>query len=267
MNRSPAVAGQFYPDNAQSLRRLIEGYCPPAAEKIAALGVMVPHAGYVYSGAIAGSVFAQVRIPPRVILLGPNHHGLGESAALFPAGNWQTPLGSVATDEVLSGELLTDCPLLSKDPRAHLAEHSLEVQLPFLQVLAPDCRIVPLCLGRLSLEELLELGAALARVLAAHPGEVLMVASSDMTHYEPGAVAREKDERALQRIIALDPEGLYRTVRDRRISMCGVLPTVAMLEAARLAGASRATLVRYGNSGDITGDQSAVVGYAGVVLS
>lgn len=267
MNRSPAVAGQFYPDNAQSLRRLIQSYCPVGEEKIAALGIMVPHAGYVYSGAIAGAAFARVRIPSKIILLGPNHHGLGARAALFQSGNWHTPLGSVAIDEDLAGELLIACPLLSKDPRAHLAEHSLEVQVPFLQVLAPDCRIVPLCLGHLSLEELLELGAALAQVLAAHPGEVLMVASSDMTHYEPGTVAREKDERALQRIIALDPEGLYHTVRDGRISMCGVLPTVAMLEAARLAGASRATLVRYGNSGDITGDQSAVVGYAGVVLS
>lgn len=267
MNRSPAVAGQFYPDNAQSLRRLIQSYCPIVDEKIAALGIMVPHAGYVYSGAIAGAAFARVRIPSKVILLGPNHHGLGARAALFPSGNWQTPLGAVAIDEDLAGELLTACPLLSEDPRAHLTEHSLEVQVPFLQVLAPDCRIVPLCLGHLSLAELLELGAGLARVLVAHPGEVLMVASSDMTHYEPGAVAREKDERALQRIIALDPAGLYRTVRDGRISMCGFLPTVAMLEAARLAGASRATLIRYGNSGDITGDQSSVVGYAGVVLS
>ena len=267
MNRRPAVAGQFYPADAQSLRHLIQSYSPVVEEKIAALGVMVPHAGYVYSGAIAGAVFARVRIPSKVILLGPNHHGLGARAALFPAGTWHTPLGSVAIDEDLAGELLTACPLLTADPRAHQAEHSLEVQIPFLQVLAPDCRIVPLCLGHLSLEELLELGAALARILAAHPGEVLMVASSDMTHYEPGAVAREKDERALQRIIALDPEGLYRTVRDGRISMCGVLPMVAMLEAARLAGASRATLVRYGNSGDITGDQSSVVGYAGVVLS
>ena len=267
MNRSPAVAGQFYPDNAQSLRRLIQSYCPIVDEKIAALGIMVPHAGYVYSGAIAGAAFARVRIPSKVILLGPNHHGLGARAALFPSGNWQTPLGAVAIDEDLAGELLTACPLLSEDPRAHLTEHSLEVQVPFLQVLAPDCRIVPLCLGHLSLAELLELGAALARVLAAHSGEVLMIASSDMTHYEPGAVAREKDEGALQRIIALDPAGLYRTVRDGRISMCGVLPTVAMLEAARLAGASRATLIRYGNSGDITGDQSSVVGYAGVVLS
>ena len=267
MNRRPAVAGQFYPADAQSLRHLIRSYCPVVDGKIAALGVMVPHAGYVYSGAIAGAAFARVRIPSKVILLGPNHHGLGARAALFQSGNWHTPLGSVAIDEDLAGELLTACPFLTADPRAHLAEHSLEVQLPFLQVLAPECRIVPLCLGHLSLEELLELGAALARVLAAHSGEVLMIASSDMTHYEPGAVAREKDERALQRILALDPEGLYRTVRDGRISMCGVLPMVAMLEAARLAGASRVSLVRYGNSGDITGDQSAVVGYAGVVLS
>jgi len=267
MNRSPAVAGQFYPDNPSILRRLVQGYCPVAAEKIAALGIMVPHAGYVYSGAIAGAAFSRIRIPAKVILLGPNHHGLGARAALFPAGNWQTPLGPMAIDEDLAGELSAACPLLSEDSRAHLAEHSLEVQIPFLQVLAPDCRIVPLCLGHLSLAELLELGAALARILAAHPGEVLMVASSDMTHYEPGVVAREKDERALQRIIALDPAGLYQTVRVGHISMCGVLPTVAMLEAARLAGASRATLVRYGNSGDITGDQSSVVGYAGVVLS
>ncbi len=267
MLRHPAVAGQFYPENAQSLRRLIQEYCPPADEKTAALGVMVPHAGYVYSGAIAGAVFSRVRIPSRVLLLGPNHHGLGRRAALFPSGSWLTPLGEAVIDEELGAELMTACPLLEADARAHLAEHSLEVQLPFLQVLAPDCHIVSLCLGHLPLAELLELGAGLAQVLSRHSGEVLMVVSSDMTHYEAGSVAREKDRHALQQIAALDPEGLYRTVRSENISMCGVLPMVTMLAAARLLGAREATLIRYGNSGDITGDQSSVVGYAGVVIT
>ena len=266
MTREPAVAGQFYPGHPQELRRSVLELLRSEEAPRAATGVIVPHAGYVYSGGVAGATFARVRIPENVVILGPNHHGLGEAAALFSVGGWRTPLGEVPVADDLAGALLEQVPGLAADELAHRFEHSLEVQLPFLQLRAPRLRIVPICLGQHSLPQLLAMGEGLARVLGGWGSEVLLVASSDMTHYEPGPVAREKDMRALERVLALDPEGLYRTVLQGRISMCGVLPTVVMLEAARMLGCRRAELVRYANSGEVTGDQGEVVGYAGVAL-
>lgn len=266
MIREPAVAGRFYPNRREDLTRLLDQYLAEPAPH-AAYGVMVPHAGYVYSGAVAGATFARTTIPPTVVILGPNHHGLGFAAALSTSRSWLTPLGEVAVATELGLRLLKAIPQLKGDESAHRFEHSLEVQVPFLQRLQPALRIVPLCIGQLPLAELLEIGVALGRFFAAEGERPLLVASSDMTHYEPGAVARVKDERALERVLALDPAGLYHTVRDGGITMCGVLPTVIMLAAAKELGATRAELVRYANSGDITGDQSEVVGYAGVVVS
>jgi AmmeMemoRadiSam system protein B len=228
---------------------------------------MVPHAGYVYSGAIAGETFARVQIPSRIVIIGPNHHGVGHPAAVFPAGSWLTPLGEAAVDGELADLLLAECPGLSADPSAHRFEHSLEVQVPFIQILNPQAAIVPICLGHLCLEDLLAIGKALGKVLTRFGQNVLLVASTDMTHYEPGDIARGKDRLALDRVLAIDPEGLYRTVCERRISMCGFMPTVMMLAAATELGATTARLVRYGNSGDVTGDQTEVVGYAGVIVS
>jgi MEMO1 family protein len=266
MNRIPAVAGRFYPGKSDELRREVENYTIVAGEKRTAIGVVVPHAGYLYSGAIAGKTFARVLIPRRVIILGPNHHGLGYPAAVYASGTWQTPLGRIPIDESLADAILAGCPGMEADEAAHKFEHSLEVQVPFLQVLAPECSIVPICLGRISRPDLLRFGEDLGQVLCQYPGEVLIVASSDMTHYEPGVVAREKDQLALNRILDLDPQGLYQTVHDGGISMCGVIPVVVMLAAALKIGANKAALVHYGNSGDVTGDQSEVVGYAGVIV-
>lgn len=267
MQRPPAVAGQFYPGRPDALRQTVVTLLPTVATPQSAVGVMLPHAGYVYSGAIVGETLALVKIPPRVIILGPNHHGVGHPAAVFAAGSWLTPLGETPVDAELAGQFLAECPALAADTTAHRYEHSLEVQLPFIQVLAPQSVIVPICLGHLPIDSLLTLGEGLARVLSRYPGEALLVASTDMTHYEPGDIARQQDQRALDRVLALDPEGLHRTVREQRISMCGVIPTVVMLAASRQLGATTATLVRYGNSGEITGDQSQVVGYAGVIVA
>jgi AmmeMemoRadiSam system protein B len=265
MDRSPAVSGQFYPARPVELRRQVIGFLA-AAQTRAALGVIAPHAGYIYSGAIAGEVYCRVRVPGRVIILGPNHHGRGHPAAVYPEGNWITPLGEVPVDAAFAARLLAACPVTGADTAAHRMEHSLEVQLPFLQLCRPGLQIVPLCLSHLPLAQLLELGAGLGRLIQAENDPTLIVASSDMTHYEPGPVARDKDRQALDRVTALDPSGLYHTVREGGITMCGVLPTVVMLAAARQLGASSAELIRYGNSGDVTGDQQEVVGYAGVAV-
>lgn len=266
MRRMPAVAGQFYPADPKSLRSMVEGFLqkPPSYKSV--YGLMVPHAGYVFSGSIAGQTFGMVNLPSRVIVIGPNHTGYGESLALFAKGSWVTPLGEVPIAEDLAGKILQAYPRLVADDLAHRFEHSLEVQLPFIQVKAPDAQIVPLCLAPVPLEELLSLGEAIGKVLAAEPEPAIIVASSDMTHYEPGTSARKKDRLALDYVCALDPEGLYRTVASEHISMCGVVSTVVMMAASRYLGAKKGRVVCYGNSGEVTGDQSEVVGYAGVII-
>lgn len=266
MRRMPAVAGQFYPADANSLRTMVEGFLGKASRSNPALGLMVPHAGYIFSGAFAGQTFGSVDIPTKVVIIGPNHTGYGESLALFAKGRWVTPLGEVPVEEDLADKILKAFPRLVADDLAHRFEHSLEVQVPFLQVKAPQVQIVPLCLAPVPLAELLALGEAVGKVLASEKERVLLVASSDMTHYEPGIAARKKDQMALKHVCALDPEGLYRTVSSEQISMCGVVSTVVMLSAAKYLGARKGHLICYGNSGDVTGDQSEVVGYAGVVV-
>lgn len=267
MQRSPAVAGQFYPGRPDALRRTLRELVPASPAPQAAIGVMAPHAGYIYSGAIAGETFARVQIPSRVVVIGPNHRGVGHPAAVFPSGSWTTPLGDAAIDAELAGRLLAECPGLQADTSAHRFEHSLEVQVPFLQYLNPDAALVPICLGHLPLTNLLALGQALGAALARCGEDVLLVASSDMTHYESAEVARRQDRLALDRVLALDAEGLYRVVCEKKISMCGFMPTALMLASAVEMGATTASLVRYGSSGDVTGDLSEVVGYAGVVVA
>ncbi len=266
MRRNPAVAGQFYPGVANELRQTLAHLIPPQARKRQAIGIVSPHAGYMYSGAIAGETFAKVKIPQRVVILGPNHHGVGHPGGVYPAGTWETPLGQARVDGELAAAILQGCPHLAADEASHRLEHSLEVQVPFVQQLAPEAVLVPICLSAMPLEDLLTTGAALGEVLSRQDGDILMVASSDMSHYESGEAAREKDMAALGRVLDLDPEGLYHIVRQRGITMCGVIPVVVMLAAARRLGAQKGTLVRYGNSGEITGDQSEVVGYAGVII-
>jgi len=267
MNRMPAVAGQFYPGTASGLSRALLALTREVKERTPAIGVVVPHAGYVYSGAVAGEVFSSVLVPKRAVLFCPNHTGIGEDAAVMSHGGWRMPWGDVPIDEELAARLKSASPLLHEDASAHAGEHSLEVQLPFLHRFRPDVRIVPVALGRLSLEECRDLGENVADAIALDPERPLLVASSDMSHYVPDAVARKKDQLAIDRMLALDPEGLYRTVRTERISMCGVLPATVVLFAARRLGATSARLIRYATSGDVSRDFDQVVGYAGLAFA
>jgi len=267
MNRMPAVAGQFYPGTASGLSRALLALTREVKERSPAIAVVVPHAGYVYSGAVAGEVFSSVLVPKRAVLFCPNHTGVGEDAAVMSHGGWRMPWGDVPIDEELAARLKAASPLLHEDASAHAGEHSLEVQLPFLHRFRPDVRIVPVALGRLSLEECRDLGENVADAIALDPERPLLVASSDMSHYVPDAVARKKDQLAIDRMLALDPEGLYRTVRTERISMCGVLPATVVLFAARRLGASSARLIRYATSGDVSRDFDQVVGYAGLAFA
>jgi AmmeMemoRadiSam system protein B len=266
MIRPPAVAGRFYTSDARELARQIKEFCSNGEEKIPALGCVVPHAGYLYSGAIAGAVYAALEIPAKCVLLGPRHFPRGESMAILTEGTWQTPFGEAVIDSALAKELARACPDLREDVRAHEREHSLEVQLPFLQQLGRGVQFVPVVLGTDSYEHLERLGNAAAQVISAQREPVLIVASSDMNHYEDDALTRVKDRLAIDRVLALDPRGLYDTVRSEGITMCGYAATVAMLVAMQRLKAKQGKLIGYATSGDVTGERDEVVGYAGIIL-
>lgn len=271
--REPAVAGFFYPGDPGELRAEVEeclAWRPEGATEGAeapAAAVIVPHAGYVYSGRVAGATFAAARLPATLVILCPNHTGVGESIAVMDRGAWRTPLGPAPIDEPLADWILEACPLATVDPRAHRREHSLEVQLPFLQVRMKEFSFVPICVATGRLPELVRLGDALAGVVRGWSRPVGIVISSDMSHYIPSGEAREKDMTAIDRILAMDPEGLHQVVHERDISMCGIYPAVAGLTAARANGAAAARLIAYANSGDTSGDYDRVVGYAGLTIS
>ncbi len=264
MVREPAVAGMFYPGAARSLEREVARHLREDTVHHDLLGCIAPHAGYVYSGPVAGKLYGHLRIPRRVVVLGPNHTGLGAPVAVAPHASWRTPLGPEPLDRELARILLEEFPAARPDELAHGREHSLEVQLPFIQVRRPDAVVLPVVLQHLGLEECLELGAALARAIRRTGEPVGIVASSDMSHYEPDPVARERDRLAIEAALTLDPAALYRTVHADRISMCGVVPATVMLAAVGELGVTGGHLVDYATSGDTGGDRSSVVGYAGV---
>jgi len=264
--RLAAVAGRFYPQDRKTLLADIESYLSPPSIAKPALGCMVPHAGYPYSGQVAGSVYARVELPRCSIVLCPNHTGKGEALSIMSQGTWQTPLGRAPIASELAEDLKRRFPLLAEDAEAHRREHAIEVELPFLQSLRPDFRFVPIALAPLRFEILQALGEAIAEALRAHSDAVLLIASSDMNHYENDRVTRSKDQKAIARILALDPRGLFDTVMKENISMCGMGPAVSLLAAAKRLGGASAELIAYATSGDVSGDRERVVGYAGMVV-
>lgn len=265
--RHPAVAGHFYPGKPEILLKEIREFTVPATEKIRALGCVTPHAGYVYSGHVAGAVYSRLDLPSRFVILCPNHTGLGAPLSIMSSGSWLTPLGEARIDEELAAALKEDCQLLTEDTVAHRNEHAIEVQVPFLQALVKQFSFVPITVGTSRFEMLETLGHALARATRNEAERVLVIASSDMNHYESDEVTRIKDRRAIDPILALDPRGLWETVTRQNITMCGFGPAVAMLVASLDLGAKHAELIKYATSGDISGDRDAVVGYAGIAIS
>jgi hypothetical protein len=270
--RTPAVAGRFYPGRAEELLREIRQYTasgktPAETDRIAAIGCVAPHAGYIYSGSVAGAVYSRLEIPERCVILCPNHTGKGRPLAVMANTTWQTPLGEVAADADLGARLLRRFPALQEDSAAHRGEHAIEVQLPFLQARQPELNIVPIAVGTSDFDVLRELGEALADVIADREEKVLIVASSDMNHYESDAITRVKDHKAIERVLAMDARGLWEVVMNEDITMCGFGPTIVMLTAAKLLGATSATLVKYATSGDVSGDYESVVGYAGIIVN
>ncbi|MBI5562603.1 MAG: AmmeMemoRadiSam system protein B [Deltaproteobacteria bacterium] len=266
MVRKPCVAGRFYPQEAAALRENVSQLLANGGTKEKAVAVMAPHAGYVYSGAVAGAVYATVSVPDAVILIGPNHTGLGENAAVMPDGVWRTPLGGAPVNEELAGLCLDSSPLFKGDCSAHLMEHSLEVQLPFIQLLNGSASIVPITVMTADAGDCEEMGAAIASAITAYGKDALIVISSDMNHYEPDKVTRAKDKLAIARVLALDAAGLLLVAGKKDITMCGIIPAAIAIFASKRLGAREAHLVRYATSGEAFGDFSQVVGYAGVMI-
>jgi MEMO1 family protein len=281
--RTPAVAGRFYPGRAEDLLREIRDYTSTTAtglkhEVNSAIGCIAPHAGYIYSGPVAGALYSKLEIPPTCVILCPNHTGEGHPLAIMANTTWQTPLGEIEADEKLARQLMHRFPALAEDSSAHRYEHAIEVQLPFLQQRwktqsatdTENLRIVPIAIGTRNFEVLRQLGEALAEVIAAqqrqHATKVLIIASSDMNHYESDEITRVKDHKAIDQVLALDARGLWDVVTQEEISMCGFGPSVAMLTAAKLMGAASAKLIKYATSGEVSGDFDSVVGYAGITI-
>ncbi len=288
--RAPAVSGRFYPGTARELERAVRELLaavpplppvPPGARPAPARAAVAPHAGYVYSGLTAAHVFARLDVPPIVVIVAPNHTGVCHApggASLWEAGAFRTPLGDVAVDDRFAAALLDASPLVGSDHAAHADEHAVEVELPFLQVLRADVRIVPLVLAWDAWEGCERLGQALAALVGRWPERVLLLASSDLNHYEPATVSERKDHRALEAVAALDGAELLARCRREHISMCGRAPTATVIAAIRAlgggrggrgggGGAARAEVVHYSHSGMVTGEDDAVVGYGGVVIA
>jgi len=258
MIRNPVVAGQFYPGTSSQLRAMIEALVDEKSVKEDVIGLVSPHAGYIYSGSVAGATISRIKFKDTFIIMGPNHTGMGKPFSIMTEGTWSTPLGEVEIDSELGKKILTIS--------SHLGEHSIEVQLPFLQYFKKDIKIVPIIFAYSAGSVYKEIGREIAQAVKELNKEVVIIASSDMTHYEPYETARKKDNQAIEAMLALDEDELLKRVEELNISMCGYAPVVSLISAAKELGATGAELVRYQTSGDTSGDYSSVVGYAGVLI-
>jgi len=266
--RKPAVAGQFYHSSPERLKKEISGFVDSGAGKMNAKGCVMPHAGYMYSGKVAAEVASSVTVRDKIIFLGPNHTGYGCMLSMMSSGTWETPFGSISIDESLAQSLLSCVPSLEEDVLAHQYEHSIEVELPLFQYFKKDFTMVPIAVMTEDVDVLKKTGDAIATCVSdLHlTDSLLFVASSDMTHYESQKQASHKDKEAIEAILNLDEDALIQKVKGLNITMCGFAPVVIMLRAVKKLGARSATLIKYQTSGDITGDMSSVVGYAGIVI-
>jgi AmmeMemoRadiSam system protein B/AmmeMemoRadiSam system protein A len=266
MIRNPVVAGQFYPGSASQLRAMIETLVDEGAEKEEAIGLLMPHAGYPYSGPVAGATISRIKFKDTFIIMGPSHTGMGRPFSIMTEGVWRTPLGDVEIDSELAKQIVAASKNLQDDQLAHQHEHAVEVQIPFLQYFKSDIRIVPIILAYAPASAYKEIGREIAGAIKKLKREVVIIASGDMTHYESQESAEKKDSQAIEAMLNLDEDELTRRYEELNISMCAHGPAVCLISAARELGATGAELVKYQTSGDTTGDYAAVVGYAGIII-
>ena len=277
--RRPCVAGMFYAGTEEALRAQIEGCfthrlgpgeLPEVMDRKLqnTVGLVCPHAGYMYSGPIAAHAYHHLAAdgrPDTIIIMGPNHSGWGSALAIMSGGVWRTPLGDVEIDARIAERIVRESRIIDIDDSAHAHEHSIEVQLPFLQYLyGSTFKFVPICFLMQDLRSSREVGEALARALSGE--NALIIASTDMTHYEPQRMAERKDRMAIGAVLKLDEGEFYNIVERNRISVCGYGPVVAAVTAVKALGAEKAQLLCYKTSGDITGDYSQVVGYTSIAF-
>lgn len=270
MLRKAQFSGSWYPENTKEAKKyLVE---VPSEKKIDVISCISPHAGWIYSGKVAGEVYSLIKPADVYILLGPNHTGLGENIAVYPEGIWETPFGKIKVNKEVVEYILENSEFAKKDTKAHLNEHSLEIQLPFLQLITQkEFTIVPITIRIEDYHMCQDLGNAIFLAVKKYKNKhkdkkVILIASTDMTHYEPQSYAYKLDTLAVQQILKLSPRGLFDTVLSYGISMCGVYPTVTVLIVSKLLGAKKAELLKYQTSGDLTGDYQSVVGYAGIII-
>lgn len=266
MIRNPVVAGQFYTQNASRLEKEIKNYLDPKAKIVEAIGCVSPHAGYVYSGPVAGAVLSHLKPRQSYVILGPNHTGIGKRFGIDSERNWMTPFGEIKIDTKLAKAILDNSKYIEKDPSCHSYEHSIEVQLPILQVLNKNFQFVPIVISHGSKDEYIEIGEEIASAINQTKRNATIIASSDMTHYESHKAAQKKDKLAIDKILQLDIAGFLKQIEINDISMCGYAPTAVMLSASLKLGAKTAKLIKYQTSGEASGDYSSVVGYAGIIV-
>ena len=266
MIRKPVVAGQFYPQTEASLSKMLSGLINPEAEKENIKGVILPHAGYIYSGHVAGATISKVDIKKTAIILGTNHTGSGKPFGIMTSGSWLTPLGEAKIDVEIAKTILKESSLLKEDAASHAHEHSIEVEIPFLQYLKKDIKIVPITVSTGDIKQYQLLGKEIAQAFEKVGRSAIFIASTDFTHYESKERAEEKDRLAINAILGMDEERLFNVVNELNISMCGVAPTCVLISICKNLGAKKAGLVKYQTSGDISGDYTSVVGYAGMVI-
>jgi AmmeMemoRadiSam system protein B/AmmeMemoRadiSam system protein A len=266
MIRNPVVAGQFYPSSAPQLKLMIEDMIDANAEKEEVIGLLSPHAGYPYSGPVTGATISRIRFKDTFVIMGPSHTGMGKPFSIMTEGTWKMPLGEVEIDSDLAKQILASSTYLEEDYLAHLQEHAVEVQLPFLQYFKPDIKIVPIILAHTTGDIYKEIGRGIATAIKDSDRGVVIIASGDMTHYEPQEAAQRKDNQGIEAILDLDEDELVRRVNELNITMCALAPAATLISAARELGATGAELVMYRTSGDTTGDYSSVVGYAGIII-
>ena len=266
MIRQAVAAGRFYPGSAAEIREMMAVLIDKTARKETVIGLLMPHAGYPYSGPVAGATISRVKFKETFIIMGPSHTGAGRPFSIMTEGAWRTPLGDVEIDSMLGKKLIATSDYLQEDKAAHLYEHAVEVQIPFLQYLKPDIKILPIILAYAPAEVYQTIGKDIAKAIKETKGKAVIIASGDMTHYEPQKIAEEKDNKAIEAMLKLDEDELTRRYQELDISMCAYGPAVSLITAAKELGATKAELVKYQTSGDATGDYSSVVGYAGIII-
>lgn len=263
MKREAVVAGYFYPRSKEELIRFLSKVIKRDEHPIKAFGCISPHAGYIYSGEVAGKVYSSIRIPETAILIGPNHRGLGYPCAIYPEGSFKTPLGEASINEALAHKILQASKYLKEDFSAHIPEHSLEVQIPFLQYINPQIKIVPITMADDSLEVIEDLAESIHKNM---DDETIVIASSDFSHYIPHEIAKKVDYYAIESILNIDPFEFYNRVVSKNLSICGYAPITVLLIVMKKLGIKNAKLIDYKTSGDVTRDYTSVVGYAGIIF-